>query len=127
MIPAIWPGDEVTVRQCAFAEFEPGQIALFHRGGKLTAHRIQVLKDGAMVTRGDSIACFDAPVRAGEIVGRVESICRGGRAFNPEQRAWQRVAAWILRKSDFCMRATLYVSRRLRPTWDMRASFLPKP
>ena len=120
MLPAIWPGDVVTVRRCDFAELRAGQIALFHRDGKLTAHRIQSIDSNEIVTRGDSIACFDAPVRPGEIVGRVESIRRGGSTFNPEQRLWQRVAAGILRNSDLCMRATLFVSRRLRPNWEMR-------
>jgi hypothetical protein len=121
MLPAVWPGDVVTVRRCEFADLQPGQIALFHRDGKLTAHRIQNITDNQIVTRGDALACFDPPVRAIEIVGRVESICRNGRTFNPEQRLWQRVAAWTLRNSDLCMRTTLFLGRRLRRSWDMQA------
>jgi hypothetical protein len=121
MLPAVWPGDVVTVRRCEFADLQPSQIALFHRDGKLTAHRIQKISNNEIITRGDALACFDPPVRASEIVGRVESIYRNGRKFSPEQRLWQRVAAWTLRNSDLSMRTTLFLGRRLRRSWDMQA------
>ena len=38
MLPAIWPGDLLTVRRCDLSELEPGQIALYRRDGKLTAY-----------------------------------------------------------------------------------------
>ena len=100
MLPAIWPGDELTVRRCGFGELQAGQIALVHRDGKLTAHRIQTLRDSEIVTRGDSLARTDAPVRADEVVGVVTGICRDGRTFDAEERMWQRGAAWILRHSE---------------------------
>lgn len=121
MIPAVWPGDVITVRHCDLAELQPEQIVLFRRDGKLTAHRIQLVSSDHLITRGDSLPCFDPPVEPSEIVGRVVSISRGGRNIDPEQNFWQRVASSILRRSDFCTRATLYLSRRLRRTGEMRA------
>ena len=120
MLPAIWPGDLITVRRRDLPELKPGQIVLYNRDGKLTAHRIQQLFGDHLITRGDSVPCFDPPVQADEIVGQVVSISRDGRDFRPEQRLWQRIASWILRSSDLLMRITLYLSRRLRSTWDLR-------
>lgn len=120
MLPAVWPGDEVTVRRCELAELEPGQIVLYRRDGKLTAHRIQHLKSDHLIARGDSLPSLDPPVQPNEIVGRVVSISRGVRSVDPEQTFWQRVASAILRRSDFCMRVTLFLSRRLRRSSEVR-------
>ena len=120
MLPAVWPGDKITVRRCPTDQLRPGQNALFHRDGKLTAHRILSLTSDGILTRGDSIDCLDPLVRPEEIVGRVESIRRDGRIVNLDRKLWQRAAAWMLRRSSLCMKATLYLARRLRTNWDMQ-------
>ena len=118
MLPAIWPGDLITVLRCNFAELQPGQIVLYCRDGKLTAHRIQHLAGDSLITRGDSIPSFDPPITSTEIVGHVAGISRADRAVNPEFTLWRRTFSSILRNSDLCMKATLFVSRRLLRTWN---------
>jgi signal peptidase len=121
MLPAIWPGDVITVRGCNLTELQPGHIALYRRDGKLTAHRIQELTSDHLIARGDSVPCFDPPVRANEIVGKVVSISRDGKILPLEQTFWHRAVSTILRHSDFLLRVTLYLGRRLRPFWDPRS------
>lgn len=123
MLPAIWPGDVVTIRRCDLAGLLPGQIVMYGREGKLTAHRVMLVSHDHLVARGDSLSCCDPPVRAFEIVGQVTSISRAGRSISPEQSFWQRAASSILRRSDFCTRLALALNRRLRRSGDMQASW----
>ena len=117
MLPAIRPGDVIRVQRCDLAELRPGQVVLFHRDGKLTAHRIQKVFTDHLIARGDSVKIADPPVKADEIVGNVVSTLRGSRIIDPAQTTWQLVASSILRNSDICLRITLFLYRRfqLRP------------
>lgn len=123
MLPAVWPGDVVSVRRCHIAELKLGQIVLFRREGELTAHRIMRVSQDRLVTRGDSLSCCDPPVSAAEIVGQVVGISRAGRCISPEQSSWQRAASSILRRSDLCTRLALALSRRLPRSGDMQAAW----
>ena len=126
----VWPGDVVTVRRCDFAELQPRQIVLHGYQEKLTLHRIARIAGDHLITRGDSLPHYDPPVMPSEILGQVVSIFRGGRTIDPEQTFWQRVAASILQRSRFLRRFTLYLSRQLRRSRDMRtlsASSSPQP
>ena len=110
MMPAIWPGDELTVRGVDAGMLREGQVALYRREGKLTAHRVIEAARGPgekVLTRGDSLPRMDAPVEAGEIVGQVVGIQRRGRAVKLETGRWQRGAAWVLRRSDGCTRLAM--------------------
>lgn len=130
MLPTVWPGDVVTVRRCDFAELQPRQIVLHGYQEKLTLHRIARIAGDHLITRGDSLPHYDPPVMPSEILGQVVSIFRGGRTIDPEQTFWQRVAASILQRSRFLRRFTLYLSRLLRRSRDMRtlsASSSPQP
>ena len=122
MLPAIWPGDVITVRRCEVSELRPGQIALYHREGKLTAHRIKRISRDHLVTRGDSVLSFDAPVSPLGIVGQVVTILRNGRYFDPDQSFWHRVVSSVLRRSDFCTRIILLLGGRLRRAGDVPVS-----
>jgi signal peptidase I len=113
MIPAIWPGEVVTVRRRDKAELQPGQIVLSRRGGRLLAHRITRICDDLVTTRGDSLCEDDAPVSASDIVGQVSSLIRNGRRVPVSQSFWQRVCSSLLRRSDFCMRIVLRVNHRI--------------
>ena len=123
MIPAIWPGDLLTVRPCAVSSLRSGQVILFRRGDKLFAHRIQRINDDNIVTRGDSVREFDPPVAECEVVGRVECIRRGNRAVAPTLTLWNGIASFLLRRSDIVLRGTLFLSRRLRRSWEAQPVF----
>jgi signal peptidase len=102
MLPAIWPGDVLTVRRQAPDELKPGHIVLYRRGETLTAHRIVQIADEHLLTRGDCVPSLDIPVGFNDVVGQVVGICRNGRMVPLQQSSWQRVAAWILRRSEWC-------------------------
>jgi signal peptidase I len=122
MLPTVWPGDVVTVRQCTFEELRPGQIVLHGRDETLTLHRIARVASDHVITRGDSLPKYDQPVKASDILGQVVSLCRGGRSIPWEQVLWQRVVAAVLRRSRFLRRGTVYLHRHLRGTGARQAA-----
>ena len=107
MLPTVWPGDVLTVQRCEMSELQPGQIVLYRRDAKLTAHRITSMAGDCLIARGDALPCCDPPVGAPEVVGRVVSIVRNGRSIHPEQLVWHRTLGWILRRSEVCARILL--------------------
>ena len=107
MLPAVWPGDVVTVRRCDLAELQPRQIVLFHREGTLVAHRVLLASQNQLMTQGDSVPACDPPVNASEVVGQVIGISRNGQPVPVGFSFWQRSAAFFLRRSDFCLRLLL--------------------
>jgi len=116
MLPAIWPGDVLTVKNCADSDLQPGNIVLYRRDGRVTAHRIESLSPGRVNTKGDSQVNADPPIAQSEIVGLVVSISRNGRTILPAQTQGQRFASSLLSRSDFLMRVTLGLRRR----WQTR-------
>jgi len=107
MLPAIWPGDVLTVRSQSPDMLQPGQVILYQRNGRLTAHRIIRVSGDELITQGDCVPSFDQPVRFNEIVGQVAGISRNGRAVKLQQSPGQRAAAWVLRRSEWCTRMLL--------------------
>ena len=86
MIPALWPGEMITVRPVGFDALAVGDIVVFARDGQLVAHRLQcIMEEGdddsqslRLATRGDTSVDADDPVHAAELVGRVSSVQRFG-------------------------------------------------
>jgi hypothetical protein len=115
MLPAVWPGDILSVRSHEAAEALPGDIVLFGREGRLVAHRVvqRTFRQGRIrwVTRGDSVDGNDAPVSSHELLGRVTAIERGARRLPPHQNVASRLAAWVLCRSDLATRALLRVGK----------------
>ena len=114
MLPAIWPGDLITVQHCNTAELRLGQIVLYRQEGKLTAHRIHGISPSHVITQGDSVPTCDPPVGAHEIVGQVVSIFRGDHWIQPGRSFWHVLVSPILRHLDFCTRITLLLGSRPR-------------
>jgi signal peptidase I len=113
MLPAIWPGDEITAIRRGYAELQTGEIVLYRRGGRLTAHRIERIAQDHLVTRGDSLLSSDPPVQPCEIVGRVVSILRNGHSIRPKHTPEGRIVSLILSRSNFSRRLALYLFRHL--------------
>lgn len=114
MIPAIWPGDVITVCRRHIAELQPGHIVLYRREGMLVAHRLTCIHGDLVTTRGDSLEHNDPPITASDILGQVVHLVRNGRRVHLRQSWWQRISSSILQRSDFCMRVTLHLGRRWR-------------
>jgi signal peptidase I len=134
MLPAIQPGDLLSIGRVDLRDTSPGEIVLFERGGRLFAHRIVSRGGGAsdpysskpyaskpyaskpyIVTRGDRLLENDPPVFQSELLGRVTSIQRARSRVR--SRPWldgpNRVLGRLLRSSD---RATL-VFLRVTALW----------
>lgn len=108
MLPAVWPGDVLAVSKCSPEPIEPGQIVLYRRNGKLTAHRVVQVAHDHLLTRGDCVPSLDAPVPLSAMVGRVTAVRRNGRAVKLQPSPWQRTAAWFLRHSEPGIRILLH-------------------
>jgi signal peptidase I len=126
MMPAIQPGDVLSIGRVDLGEASPGEIVLFARGGRLFAHRIVdrgSSDEPYLVTRGDRLLENDPPVFQSELLGRVTAIERGRSRVR--SRHWlgspDHVLGRFLRSSD---RATV-LFLRLTALWRTagRATF----
>jgi signal peptidase I len=115
MLPAVWPGDIVTVSRCHAADLCPGQIVLCFRDEALVTHRLVGKIGNRFITRGDSVCHYDAPLREDEILGQVVSILRDGRRIDLSPAWWHGAGRFILRRSQLVVRVLLGVNRRLSP------------
>jgi signal peptidase I len=113
MIPAIWPGDVISVRRRKLAALQVGKIVLYRRGENLTAHRITSIRGARLVTRGDSLPHNDPSISESDIVGEVVSLLRSGRRIPVRRTFLQRSASSVLRRSDFCKRMVLRLGLRI--------------
>src|SRR4030095_11685332 len=102
MQPAIHPRDILLICRCRADDLRPHNVVLFLRDGRLIAHRLLDVGIRAgrrvLVTRGDAIWAADAPVDAGDLLGRVVAVGRRGvfrapAACTPLARAHGLVAS----------------------------------
>lgn len=113
MVPALWPGDLVSVRHCQPSELKPGSVIVFRQNQRLIIHRLIHRAGDSIVTRGDARPCFDGNVRASDVLGFVDTVMRNGRSVNPHCSPWQKAVAFTLRHSEWCTWFFLRVSSRL--------------
>jgi len=83
MLPAIYPGDCLTVRSFGAAPPRCGDIVLCRRACEFRVHRIVAILEERSATlyvlRGDALTDDDPPVPACELLGRVTSLVRQGK------------------------------------------------
>jgi signal peptidase len=98
MMPLLREGDVVLVIHSK-DNTRLGDVVVFCQKGRLVAHRVlRIARDGAediLVTKGDSVRRFDAPVSAKDILGRVVSIQRGERRIRLDTPGW-RAIGWLV-------------------------------
>lgn len=105
MLPAIYPGDCLTVKSFGAEAPRGGDIVLCRRTGEFRVHRIMgILEEGPAtlyVLRGDALTHDDPPVPARELLGRVTFIVRRGKSveLNSPQRVHHRFLRSIVRRS----------------------------
>lgn len=114
MVPALWPGDLLTIYRCDLSALQLGSIVAFRQNQKLIVHRLMRCSGGQFATRGDALPCFDEPVSPSDIIGRVESVIRNGRSIDPRLSLWQKAVAAALRRSEWCTWFFLRFSSRMR-------------
>jgi hypothetical protein len=122
MLPAMRPGDEVTVQRCLLADLQPGQIVLYRTNGSLVAHRVVRAFADHLLTRGDSVPRYDLPVEASAIVGRIAYVVRNHRCIDIKYTWRHRALSALLRHSHLCLRLTL---RLIRTTGANTPAFAP--
>jgi hypothetical protein len=124
MLPAVWPGDVLSVRRHGVDKSLPGDIILFARYGRLFAHRVveRTIHQAApyWITRGDRLDHHDPQVSFHELLGRVTAIERGRRRIVPRLTFWGRMASWVLRRSDLCAWLLLCFNRLFTTTFHHR-------
>jgi hypothetical protein len=117
MLPGILPGDVLHVQSRKLTELKSGDVVLYSRQSKLTAHRIVRTLGDQLIARGDSLFEADPPVFSDEVVGQVVSVLRDDRSFRPVLSIGGRFVSWFLRRSDFAIHVVLFcnhLSRNLR-------------
>ena len=114
MVPVLWPGDQITIRRSDPTELQPDSIIVFRQRERLVVHRVVRHQGDCVVARGDARPLCDRPVKASEVVGRVEAIRRNGRPVRLQPRFWQRAAAFVLRRSEGFTRVFLRLGPWLR-------------
>ena len=111
MLPALWPGDVLTVD----SNSEPlvcGDIVMVERDGRLFVHRL-VARDGSYwITCGDAVPQNDPPVESRNVLGKIVGIQRGKREWSPRANVslFEQCVARLLAKSD-CLKSLALRSR----------------
>jgi hypothetical protein len=78
MSPTFRPGDLLFVRPLVMHRVRPGDVVVFQSQAGLVVHRAIKQMQGRLLTRGDANRCYDPPVSADVLVGRVEAVERAG-------------------------------------------------
>jgi hypothetical protein len=125
MLPALWPGDVLTVAPATDIALTPGAIALTVHGERLVAHRVmqRIGSGGAvsLITRGDALEHGDPPVPAARVLGIV--VARNGRPLADTGRircrALGHLAGLAVRSASLLaltlkLRALIWKTRALR-------------
>jgi signal peptidase I len=111
MVPAILPGDLISIQRAGLAEISSGQIVLYSKKDRLFIHRVVRhsvisisgnVNEPCLITRGDRLLQDDPPVTSSELLGRVVFIERGKIQFKPEAQpsGCRSLFARVLRSSD---------------------------
>jgi SOS-response transcriptional repressor LexA len=118
MLPAIWPGDVLCIEGKSGGTV-PGDIVLVARDGRFFIHRLMEKSESGWIMRGDSLPQNDPPVEEIQVLGKVSTIHRNGRAVCPNGRVSPLAAvfAGLLCRWDLLRNLAL----RMRLLWDRRA------
>jgi signal peptidase len=114
MLPAVWPGDLLTIEGAPYEQIAPGDIVLARRDNRFFIHRLierRQDRGGVLwITRGDAVPQNDPPALASQLLGRVTGIRRAQRDFVPSRRVsrMNSAVAWMLchwdRFRSICLR-----------------------
>ena len=85
MYPAIRHGELITVGPVAAGEVVRGDVLLCRHSTRVLAHRLVSVTgyggERVLTLRGDAKGACDTPVTASDVIGKVLSVCRNGRAI----------------------------------------------
>ena len=98
MLPAIRPGDLITVRRAQISQASNGDVVLCKRNGLFFVHRVVAHHGDSTVTRWDAVRANDPPAGPDEFLGIV--------TLPPRSRP-ARAAAMLFRRWPLAARAYL--------------------
>jgi signal peptidase I len=119
MVPAILPGDLISVQRAGVPEISIGEIVLYSRDGRLFVHRVvgaaRLSDEARLITRGDRLRYDDPAVSSAELVGRVSCVERRAAKvdFGAWHGEWTRPLFGLLRASDFATNFYVRLARIL--------------
>jgi signal peptidase I len=111
MLPAVWPGDVLTIRQRDPTDLVPGRIVLCYRNQIFVVHRFVGHRGKTLITRGDALIYEDPPFGGDQVLGEVISIQRDGCRVDSLPACWNRVGSWVVQRSEICTRIFLGLRR----------------
>jgi len=77
MAPLIEPGDVVLVHRVNFGDLRRGDLILVEQGGAFLVHRLVVVHDHGVRTKGDNASHADVLVATEDVLGRVAVVEKG--------------------------------------------------
>jgi hypothetical protein len=100
MWPSIPAGSLVEVERVSSRDIKLGDVVVWHRDGKLVAHRV-VQRIGAepgirLITKGDNCSSSDRALPMASVLGRVRRTLNGDAAA--VERGWFWVMRWHVRR-----------------------------
>jgi signal peptidase I len=119
MVPAIQPGDMLTIQPVDSSEVALGDVVVYAKENVLVVHRVVRTCAGSsearLVTRGDRLMQDDEPILPADLLGRVACIERKNRRMNVRTFSnWaEQALSLVLRRSE---RAT-YLFLRANELW----------
>jgi hypothetical protein len=108
MWPTLRDGDEAVVVQGP-RTFRPGEVVVARTEGAIVVHRVLKVAERSITLKGDNCGRSDSPVPLSAVLGRVETVIRGGKAVpaeawdvGPTTRGWfrarlRRTLRWLWR------------------------------
>jgi signal peptidase I len=119
MLPTVRPGDVLVVERVDLQSIKTGDVVVTARDYEFVSHRVISIENDAeelFITRGDTSAIDDSPVRQSDLLGRVTHVIRKGRVISlPSRlRTIDAISAAIFRRSFPALRALLQMRRRLQ-------------
>ncbi|HME35975.1 MAG TPA: hypothetical protein VKF84_12105 [Candidatus Sulfotelmatobacter sp.] len=136
MLPTVWPDDTLVIEQASGDQIFAGDIVMFSSGLRFVAHRVVAIGNGSggssVQTQGDAVPRADAPLAAGDLLGKVSFIVRNEKCIEPSRRRRisERAVAALFRRSSFAARVVVGIRGRLQkldgpsavPTSQVQAS-----
>ncbi len=84
MYPLLHDGDVVTYKKTLFTKLVENDLVLIKQKNKFITHRIVYKTKTYVVTKGDSNPEADGKVKPVQILGKIVSVKRAGKSFDPE-------------------------------------------
>ena len=98
MVPALRPGDKVSLEKVSESVWSVGEMLVFNDAGTFYCHRLHrtFFREGRLylVTRADGDVEEDQPVAVEQVLGRVVSVRRAGALRRTAWTFWWQLLRW---------------------------------